>query len=75
MWKIGDEIRLIVDLPYNEDASERVFPNAWTHERVRERDIGRLFVLHPFCQFLAYENKIIGDPIYLDQAGFEGAFA
>ena len=67
--------RQLVDLPYNEHASKRVLPNAWAHERVRERNVGRLLVLHPFRQFLAHENKIIGDPVYLDQAGFKGAFA
>ena len=65
----------LFNLPYHEHASKRVLPNAWTHERIRERNVGSLLVLHPFRQFLADENNIIGGPVYLDQAGFKGASA
>lgn len=61
--------------PNDEDASEWILSDSWTHERIAPRNIIRLLFLCPFLQVLADKDNIIGDPIDLGQNGFEDAFA
>jgi len=61
--------------PNDEDASEWILSDPWTHERIAPRNVIRLLVLCPFLQVLADKDDVIGDPIDLGQSSFEDAFA
>lgn len=61
--------------PNDEDASEWILSNSWTHERIAPRNVIRLLVLCPFLKVFTDKDDIIGDPINLGQSSFEDAFA
>ncbi len=61
--------------PNDEDTSEWILSDPWTHERIAPRNVIRLLVLCPCLQVLADKDDVISDPIDLGQSSFEDAFA